>query len=298
MTELKKATTFKEQVTLLRDKNIVIEDEDTCLEFLRHVNYYRLSGYYLPYMDREKNQCFKPTKFSRIYDTYIFDAKLRSLILSAVETIEVFLRSQLAQYHSLKYGPEGYMKPSSFREDYDHKAFLDHINQCIEENKKNHIIMHHNKKYNGHFPLWVIIEFFPIGMLSYFYKGMINADKSYIAASLYGTNYQSMESWLRCLTDLRNCCAHYSRIYYRKFSALPRIPGPLNYTPTRRAFAQICVLKFLYPEIIKWRKEVFDPLKALIMKYKGSISLNHLDFPHDRWKELLYEKTPATEACG
>ena len=298
MNKLKKATTFHEQIELLKEKNIVIDDEPACIEFLKQVNYYRLSGYYLPYMDRKKNQCFKPTKFSRIHATYEFDAKLRSLILSAVETIEVYLRSQLSQYHSIKYGPEGYMSPSAFRSNFDHSVFLDRIQQCKDENRKSHIVMHHNNKYGGHFPLWVIIEFFSVGMLSYFYKGMQNIDKTYLSSLLYGTNYQSLESWLRCLTDLRNCCAHYSRIYYRKFSALPKIPEPVDYIPTRRVFSQICVLKFLYPGIEQWRKNFYTPLKCLIDEYGSSISLNHLDFPPDKWEEILHEKTPATEACG
>ena len=33
-----------------------------------------------------------------------------------------------------------------------------------------------------------------------------------------------LESWLKCLTVLRNKCAHYSRLYFLKFSNYPKLP--------------------------------------------------------------------------
>lgn len=287
MKEIKPATTFDEQILRLQNKKIIIDDPDACRSFLSQVNYYRLSGYYLPYMDREKNKCFRPTSFNRIVGIYHFDAELRSLLLETIETIEIFLRSQFSNYHSLKYGPEGYLDPNAFNSDFNYDSFMEHVEQCKKENAKNHVMLHHNRKYGGHFPLWVIIEFFSIGTLSYFYKGLHNADKAYLAKELFNTNYQSVESWLRCLTDLRNCCAHYTRLYYRVFSALPKIPDTIDYKPTRRLFAQICVLKFLYPEKSQWISSFIDPLTALIEKYKSHILLKHLDFP-DNWKDLLF----------
>ena len=113
-------------------------------------------------------------------------------------------------------------------------------------NLKNqqHIInrlIYYQAKYDGKFPLWVIVEFFSIGMLSHFYTDLQTEDKKAIARILYGTSYKNLESWLRCLTDLRNKCAHYSRIYYWIFPALPKIPRNDTYIPTRRLFAQLYV---------------------------------------------------------
>ncbi len=286
MKPIKPATSFEEQIERLRKKKIVITDESSCLDFLKQVNYYRLSGYYLPYMDREKNECFKLTPFDRITGAYYFDAELRALLLSTIETIEIFLRSQIANYHSVKYGPEGYLDSNSFDVSFDHISFLSRVEQCKKDNKKSHVIMHHQKEYGGHFPLWTIIEYFSMGMLSYFYAGMENKDKAYLAISLFGVNYQAVESWLRCLTDLRNCCAHYSRLYYRKFSALPKMPDGYSYVPTRRLFAQLYVLRFLYPSSRDWNAEFVEPLCEIVEKYKNRIILKHLDFPED-WREQL-----------
>lgn len=208
------------------------------------------------------------------------------LILSTIEQIEIFLRTQMAYYHSHKYGPDGYMSPETYNKKHDHVLFSKHIASCISENRKSLIVRHHMQKYEGKFPLWVIIEFFSMGMLSHFYRGMKNPDKAALARSLYGVNYQTVDSWLRCLTDLRNRCAHYSRLYYVKFPAIPKMPKGSSYTPTRRLFAQLYMLKLMYPADSDWNENFLKPLTKLLKKYKPYISQKHLDFPY-HWKTIL-----------
>lgn len=211
---------------------------------------------------------------------------MRNLISSAIEVIETYIRTQLAYYHAHTYGAEGYMNYSAFNKRHNHTSFQKHINQCIKENSNTLVVKHHNEYYDGHFPIWVIIDYFSIGMLSYFYRGMKNKDKAILAKNLYGINYQTLDSWLRCLTDLQNRCAHYSRLYYWVFPALPKMPPSENYVPTRRLFSQLYMLKLMYPNPQNWNQEFINPLIKLIKLYKSSISLKHLDFPY-HWKSLL-----------
>lgn len=284
--ELKKPTTFDEQVELLQKKKIIVADKASCRDFLSKTNYYRLSGYCLPFIRKGENQCFIEIDFCRIRNIYAFDTELRNLISFIIEKIEVYLRTQFAYYHAHTYGAEGYLKESSFNKKHNHLTYLKHVFSCISENSNTLIVKHHNKQYNGHFPIWTIIDFFSIGMLSYFYRGMKNNDKTQIAKNTYGINYQTMDSWLRCLTDLRNRCAHYSRLYYWVFPAIPKMPSGEKYIPTRRLFAQILMLKFMYPDKQRWNDEFLKPLIRLISKYKTDISLKHIDFPY-RWKSIL-----------
>lgn len=235
--ELKNPTTFDEQVELLKKKNIIIKDPASCVDFLSKTNYYRLTGYYLPFIRKEEEKCFIELEFSRIQNIYSFDAELRNLISFAIEKVEVYIRTQLAYFHAHTYGAEGYMNQTSFNRRHNHPAYLKHIESCIHENSNTLVIKHHQEQYDGHIPIWAIIDFFSVGMLSYFYRGMKNRDKAQIAEHTYGINYQTMDSWLRCLTDLRNRCAHYSRLYYWIFPAIPKMPSAEKYVPTRRLFA-------------------------------------------------------------
>ena len=172
--ELKSPTTFDEQINLLKQKGITITNIDSCKNFLSKTNYYRLSGYYLPFIFKRDEQCFIPIPFERIQNIYTFDAELRNLISFAIEKIEVHVRTQLSYYHAHKYGSEGYMNSSSFNDKHNHSTYLKHIKTCISENSNTLVVKHHYKHYHGHFPIWVIIDFFSIGMLSYFYRGMKN----------------------------------------------------------------------------------------------------------------------------
>lgn len=286
MATLKNPTTFSDQVTLLQNKRILIPDAQKCIELLSTANYYRISGYLLPFMQSGANTCFMDVEFDRILNIYRFDAELRNLITLTIEKIEIYLRTQFAYYNAHHYGSDGYMNASSYNTRHNHAAFLSKINQCINENSSTLVVRHHMTKYNGKFPIWVIVDFFSIGTLSYFYRGMKNNDKSTLAQSIYGINYQTLESWMRCITDLRNKCAHYSRLYYWIFPAIPRMPSGVTYVPTRRLFAQLYMLKLMYPYPNQWNDDFVKPLAKLIKKYKPYISLNHIDFPY-RWKSLL-----------
>lgn len=285
--ELKKPTTFDEQIKLLEDKHIIIDDYNDCYDFLTKTNYYRFSAYYLPFKGHD-GKCISDISFHRLNKIYEFDKKLRSLILSAVESIEIAMRTQMAYHHSHKYGPSGYMSPNCYNAKHNHAAFINHVSSCIKENEKTLVVKHHMEKYDGQFPIWVIIEFFSIGMLSYFYRGMKTSDKKVIAKKLFGenTSHFNVDSWVRCLTDLRNKCAHYSRLYYTVFPATPKMPKDIKYIPTRRLFAQIYMLKFMYPNTSEWKKDFVKPLQKLIKEYKPYIDLKHLDFPY-RWKSML-----------
>lgn len=280
---------YKQQISKLKNKNIIIADESVAREILQSVNYYRLKGYLLPFIDKSQKKCFSPIPIEQLRAIYEFDSDLRNLIASIIEDIEVYLRGSFSYYHAQKYGSEGYMDANNFNLRHNHVKFKKRVNSCISENSNSSVVKHHQNKYNGHFSIWVIIEFFSVGMLSYFYKDMHNQDKAAIASKIYGVNYQTLESWLRCLTDLRNRCAHYARLYYWIFPALPKIPQSEKYIPTRRLFAQLYTLKMLYPDHDKWNKKFVKPLIKLVKKYKSYISMQHLDFPY-RWKSMLLYK--------
>lgn len=287
--ELKEPTTFEEQLLLIREKGFVIskEQEKECIEFLEKTNYYRLSAYFLPFRKKDGN-FFSDISFTRVLKIYEFDSLLRGLTFSIIEDIEVNLRTKLAYYVAHKYGALGYLSSDMFSDKHNTRKFSEKIDACIEENSSTLVVKHHKNTYGGQFPIWVIIEFFSVGMLSYFYKDMITEDKK-IMATKFSTVPKQLESWLRCLTDLRNRCAHYSRLYYWIFPALPSMPKNIDFVVDRKLFTQIMVLKNLYPTPQKWNTKFVEPLKAMFEQYEGDISLKHIGFPQN-WEELLMVK--------
>lgn len=295
MKNLKPHLSIDEQVESLIDKGFVINNKEKCAAFLRRVNYYRLSAYYLPFRDSRTLAYFPNITFERICDIYCFDQELRTLIFSTIETIEVFLRANISYYFTGLYGADGYNDITNFTGRHNPFDFKNRIDSCISENSTSLVVKHHQQEYGGNFPLWVIIEFFSIGFLSHFYLDMKRRDRKQIAKQLYGVTDAVLSSWLRCITDLRNKCAHYSRIYYWIFPALPSFVDdehsphyPDNYRPMnkRRLFAQLYMIKLMYPKAEEWKNAFVMPLSSLVEKYKQSISLTHIGFPPD-WKDQL-----------
>ena len=244
---LKNPTTYSQQIQLLQQRGIVITDQTECELFLERVNYYLLSGYILPFLDTARDRCRTPIDFESIKEIYNFDMELRNLLALNIERIEIYIRTQILHFHSHTYGALGYMDSSNYNAKHNHAAFVDHIQSCISENSKSPVIKHHMLNYEGRFPLWVIMNYFSLGMLSHFYADLKNQDKAFLAKSMYDANYQMLSSWLHCLTDLRNRCAHYSRLYYWKFPALPNTRG-FPITPDGSLFTQIYLLKKMHPD--------------------------------------------------
>jgi len=159
--------------------------------------------------------------------------------------------------------------------------------QLISSNSQTLVVQHHNEKYDGKFPIWVIIEFFTFGMLSTFYSDMVRKDQKIISRSLFNRSDTELRSWLFCLTNLRNACAHYSRLYYSIFSARPAKINGLERDMNRRLFDYILIAKALCQEMDYWKKE-FLPGFLSLMDSQDCIQLKHIGFP-DNWRDYIVE---------
>lgn len=281
MSTIKPATTYDEQVERLRKRGCIVSDEQSCKEKLATINYYRLAAYFLPFKQADDTY-IKGTTFEDIYGIYEFDRKIRNILFGSLEAVEVSLKANFAYYHAHHYGPLGYMNAMNFNSRHDDKKFNDSIQREIENNKRIPFVKHHLEKYNGEFPIWVITELFTFGMLSYFYNDLKTPDQKNIARQL-GLNYKDMISLLRCCTDLRNICAHYGRLYFRVFSA---VPAGLNLEKKeeRSLWGAVLAVRALYPSAEKWNLEIMPKFEAVFNEY--TVNLSHIAFP-DNWLERL-----------
>lgn len=207
MSEIKQPTSIDEQISILEQHGCVVSNASMAKAFLSTVSYYRFSAYFLPF--KQPDGSYEPgTTFEKVLRLYDFDRKLRGLLFSAIECIEVALRARLSHLHGMKYGALGYLASANFNSRHDADKFQSNLQREISSNHKVPFVKHHLENYNGHFPIWVISELFTFGMLSYFYSDMLTKDKKEIARQ-YNTNHKVLGSWLRCCTDARNICAHY-----------------------------------------------------------------------------------------
>lgn len=282
---VKNPATIRAQIDKLRSRGCVIEDEERAEFVLSNINYYRLVHYFAVFLD--KNGSYREgTTFEKVMRVYDFDRLLRSLLLTALEEVEISMRAHISNYHALKYGALGYLNDSTFDFHHNHKYFISKIDRLVESNTGEAMVTHHMKKYGGSFPLWVIMELFSFGMLNTFYSDLKTDDKKAIADKSFGISYRCVEDWLYCLSDLRNACAHYTRLYANKLENVPKQPGDYHRPLTNSVYDHILILKRLYPRDDAWRTTFLMRLEMLLMEYADAVELEHIGFPPE-WREEL-----------
>lgn len=280
---IKTPKTFKEQIQILRSRNVSIGDEDEATSILQKVNYYRLSAYLLTY--KAKDGSYRGASIEDAYSLYRFDKGLRNLILPNLENIEIAFRTHIAYLIAHKYGALGYKNHQNFKDTGYHKAMLSDFEDAIKRSSEI-FVGHHKRKYGGVFPIWVIIELTTFGTLSKIYNNLVDSDKDAIASQYYNTKGDFVRTWLHSLATLRNICAHYGRLYNRQLRVTPRLftadkkKGIRNST----VFANIFVMGRLTVDKAEWGHFV-TRLTALLEQHEV-VDLKYLGFPRD-WEKVL-----------
>src|SRR5258708_37873527 len=89
---------FEQHIALWQSRGLSVPDTAEAIHHLKHIGYYRLCGYTLPF--QIKNDNTKPphtfklgASFKDILNLYFFDRELRLLVMDAIERIEVSLRT-------------------------------------------------------------------------------------------------------------------------------------------------------------------------------------------------------------
>lgn len=193
-----------------KEQGLLIPDSEKVHHYLSTICYYRFSAYTIPFQEQntgaDDSLVFKPhVSFDTILELYVFDRKLRLLVLDAIERIEVAVRTQICNVlcsHSddpFWYTKQVYFKP----EEYDHDRLLEKIKKQLEdENKrlkrdlemldkrkslteeernlrkenicKENFIRHYLTKYGDPKlpPSWMMTEMLTFGELSRLYSGL------------------------------------------------------------------------------------------------------------------------------
>ena len=285
--KVKSPSTVEDQIEKLKSRGCIVEDYDHAVCALSNINYYRLAHYFAVFLET-KNHYREGTSFEAVMHIYDFDRLLRSLLLLALEEVEITMRANVSNYHALKYGALGYLNDSSFDARHNHKSFLKKIDRMIENNTGEQLVTHHMKKYGGAFPLWVIMELFSFGNLNAFFSDMKTEDKRAVAENAFDLPYRCVENWLQCLSELRNHCAHYNRLYANPLSSVPKqIPGSERHM-SNTLYDYILILKQLYPRNEIWNTAFAGKLSLLMAEYNEVVDLNCLGFPSD-WQARLMD---------
>lgn len=298
MPQLKPALTYDQQIDRLKNvHNLSIVDDAAALEILKKVNYYRLSAYGLGLSKKDdKEKYIDGISLEHIYRLYEFDSIFRNMLIHVIEQLEIQLRTQISNFLALTYGSEGYVDPAHFTDkktktgESVHATVMESFIKERDHQKNAPFVKHHMDKYEGHFPVWVAIELFTFGNLSSLYSIMVLDDRKEIAR-LYNTEPKYLGSWILALVEIRNICAHYSRLYNMPLKQTPHLyPEYQKYRigTLNKVFPALLCIKRMLNSDERWCS--FETqLEALIDEYSDVVRLSFMGFPKE-WKEILSKK--------
>ncbi|MGH1430973.1 MAG: Abi family protein [Neptuniibacter sp.] len=311
---------YLEQLQQLKARGLVVTDDERALAYLERIGYYRLSGYWYSFRERTGAYCplhaqgrkkFKRGKtdhltldefkadasFQQAVDLYVFDKRLRLLVLDALERIEVGLRVDIA--HTLGgLDPLAYLKPELLHDEFslliDQQTGLTPLHRWQEKqarliNRSGEAFIQHNKaKYGLPLPIWIACEVWDFGTLSHLFAGMRTQEQDEISSKYGIANGRVFASWLRSLNYLRNVCAHHSRLWNRNILEQPKKPNRGEATLfveawgnghiQARPFLVFCIAQFLLqtinPSSSWWQRLTdllhdFPELETLDLNLKG-----------------------------
>lgn len=295
----KKHKTFDEQLNLLKQRELNIANDSFALTKLKHINYYRLSAYFIPFQyekKSERNNIFLPnTKFEDILSLYYFDCELRKIVFEAIESVEIYFRTQIAYFHSLKYDAFGYLDSANFRENKTEQ--FEKVQSDILKEKsrsKEFFIKHFKKEYNSvDLPIWSVVEIVSFGILSKFFMILKEDEQKAVLKNIPKINKLVGFKWLHAISSIRNICAHHSRLWNRTLGVSFEVPKGFDAfveikDSKNKVFFALSVIEYLLTCICEDEIEFKLKVKNLIKKYP-KVKLESMGFV-ENWEENLIWK--------
>lgn len=269
--------TFEEQAEQLITRHLEASKDDLICR-LKAVNYYRLTGYLHIFRETEidhqgnrtkANTYRNGTTLDLVWKYYLFDRRLRLLLLDAIERIEITLRTHVAYYwakstkcsnpqkFSTSYKPDFYKtigsgnsEPSRSRKDVLLQTFQRSFDRSIDD-----CVLHHRENLGFRnvedLPIWVFIELSTIGELAWLFSGLKNKLKEEIASNFKCPDIDFFTSLITLIHHARNACAHHARVWNRTWN---QSRGTKNNPATRTQLNPIVKNTSLTTWNLQWDK--------------------------------------------
>ena len=293
-----------DQIALLRSRNLNFSDEDKARKLLKECQYYRITAYRYPFVVSDDKDKFRDgIDFKDIWDLYIFDRRLRFLIIDAIERVEVSLRSRWAHVLSEKYGVLAYQDNAVFDNQMIRKTLARIIFENVQSSDQpciTHYLSNEQK-----IPIWGLCEVLTYGeLLSMFNAIRPRKIKNEILEG-FDLDEKVASSFFNALRIARNICAHHGRLWNKRLFAnftAPTRPKDLSSTinypvicendsdeikskklDTQKSIYNIIVMLLYFVGKIAPQSKWQERLLSLINDEKNMAYLPEMGFPDD-WK--------------
>lgn len=293
------AKTYEEQLQLLKDRGLKINSDSKALHLLRKLSYYRLSGYWYPFLEEPKNShAFKPgSNFQTAFRLYRFDRDLRIFILKELEKIEVSIRSEMIYKFSHYMGAFWITDSTLFSNRWKHNETVKKLKADFDKSDEEFVKAFKLKYSDTLPPAWMLLEITSFGSLSIIYRNLKSGRSKREIAHHFGLDDTTFASWIHSFVYIRNVCAHHSRLWNRGMTIKPQIPNTpdntwLNNTTVKnnRTYFILSMILYLLQSVDKKHQFIFR-FKLLLKKYPN-VDAKAMGFPENWELESLWKFTP------
>lgn len=293
----KRALDYPLIIRQLKDRGLLFLNEDKAIAELRNISYFRMASYLRHFeQDSATHQYKSNTFFEDALSLYYFDKELRSLLFTAIQSIEVALRSKVIHSVALAHGAFWFMENSLATNQLLFRENLNSIKREVERSKED-FIQEHFAKYTDPSlpPVWKTLEVTSFGTLSKLYSNLNdNKVKKQIAREFNLPQHLVLESWIKFAVLLRNSIAHHARVWNRRFPQIPQLSSlrlrgawvDCSHIRPMKLYAGLCCLAYLQDHIHP-NNTFKQELKQLLAAYP-QVNPAHMGFPSDWEKQPLW----------
>ena len=282
---------------MLQNRGLAFSSLTKAEEFFKNVSYFRISSYLRPLEQEKDAHIYKPgSKFDTAVALYEFDAALRILLFSGIQTIEIALRSQMIQHISEIYGPFWFSDEKLAGNQFNHIENISGLVHELDRSKEDFIKDHYERYGKQSFPpAWKTLELASFGNLTKLYSNFSdNKVKKKIAQSFLVPQHEVLESWMRSVSGLRNSCAHHNRIWNKNLTYMPQIPRKLKGIwlndfsfPSYRLYAALSCMAY-WLNSIQPNNSFVTKIKSLLAAYP-EVDVAAMGFPGSWNSEPLWQ---------
>lgn len=292
----KPSLSLADQISRIEDRGMAVPDHALAAHCLQHISYYRLRAYWLPFetvAPADGEHQFKAgTCFDDVMALYVFDRRLRLLIMDAIERVEVSLRGCWAHHLAMKYGAHGYLDPTLYqRPDRYAQSFTTLIGEVAKS--KDTFIVHYKTKYDDpeHPPIWMTAAIISLGQLSMWLSNLKHRLDRQAIAKPFWVDEKILVSLAHHLTYVRNICAHHGRLWNKQVTVKMMVPNSpaslklaMNPASQGRVYNTLAVLGYLMGIVAPgnhWREHVVELMASCALADQSAMGFpeNWQNFP-------------------
>lgn len=221
------AATVADQVAYLASRGMAVHDPDLAERCLTHIGFRRLSSYWQPFEAASTPNSgggFRDgATFNAVMARYLFDQRLRSLLLESFSYVEVSIKTQWAYQlaSTFSYGEFAHQNANLFNQR--------HHSDNLQELQSNYgRIRHHGAPGFANAAIWDVMPAMSFGQLSKWYFNLNDRAIRQSIARSYGMDEAILRPALYHLAIVRNICAHHERLFDVSISKELRIPKRLS----------------------------------------------------------------------